>query len=104
MPSDAIAQELSGNRALVHQVIERYRSQFPGIWENYTLVLLLVIRDQGVWISPEAIAKAAAGDLPNLTSIHRALTLVKKDYQTPEQARRSDELEEDWRETLSGEP
>lgn len=98
----AVSEELRGNQLLVAQVIEKYRVMYPNIWENYTLVMLLVIRERGVFIPPDAIDRAARGELPNLTSVHRALTLVKKRYQTREQAERSVELEDDWRDTLSG--
>jgi len=93
---------LRGAKALVKAVIETYKDRYPNIWENYTLVLLLVIREQaGVFIPPDAIDAAAQGRLPNLTSIHRALTVVKKDYQTPQQAARSEDLDEEWRQVLS---
>ena len=97
-----VAVELGTSRGRVRAVIEKFKGMYPNIWENYTLVLLLVIREQGVFIPPDAIDKAARGELPNLTSIHRALTLEKKHYQTPVQAQRSAELDEDWRTVLGG--
>lgn len=95
--SSDVAHEFETAQDLVKAVIEKYRTTYPGLWENYTLVLLLAVRESGVWISPDAIAAAADGKLPNLTTIHRALTVVKKDYQTPEQQEKSDRLENEWR-------
>ena len=95
-------EQLTTARELVRCVIERYRDRWPGIAENYTLVLLLVIRERGVFIPTDAIEAAARGELPNLTTVHRALTIVKKLYQTGPQAARSAELQQEWREVLSG--
>jgi len=97
-----VETEFRTARSVVRGVIEKYRDRYPNIHESYTLVLLLVIREQGVFIPPDAIEKAAQGELPNLTTIHRALTDVKKLYQTPAQAARSEDLEEDWRKVLGG--
>jgi len=95
-------EQLSTARELVRRVIEKYKSQFPNLWNSYALVLLLVIRERGVFIPPDAIEAAARGELPNLTTVHRALTVVKKLYQTGPQAARSAELQQEWREVLSG--
>ena len=97
-----VASDLGTAEEQVARVIEKFRGTFPDIWESYTLVLLLVIRERGVFIPPDAIEAAARGELPNLTTIHRALTRVKKRYQTAAQAVRSTELEDDWRQVLGG--
>ena len=100
--NSGVETELVTCKEKVRRVIEKYKDRFEAIWENYTLVLLLVIREQGVFIPPDAIEAAARRELPNLTSIHRSLTLVKQLYQPPDQAARSDELEDDWRTVLGG--
>ncbi len=97
MQSADVAHQYEKARDLVKRVIEKYRTAYSALWENYTLVLLLVMRESGVWISPDALKLAAEGELPNLTSIHRALTDVKKDYQTSEQKETSERLENEWR-------
>lgn len=91
-----VAGQFEKARDLVKRVIEKHRTTYPGLWENYTLVLLLAIRESGVWISPDALKLAAEGKLPNLTSVHRAMTDVKKEYQTPEQKETSARLEDEW--------
>lgn len=97
MQSPDVAHQYEKARDLVRRVIDKYRTTYPALWENYTLVLLLAMRESGVWISPDALKLAADGELPNLTSVHRALTDVKKDYQTPEQKETSERLESEWR-------
>lgn len=98
----SIRKEIETARDLIKAVIEKYRDQFPSCWENYTLILLLAIREQGVFIPPDAIEMAARRELPNLTTLHRAMTKAKKAFQTVEQKARSDALEDDWRTVLGG--
>ena len=88
------------HRQKVRRVILKHRNQFPDLWENYTLVLLLVIREEGIFIPPDAIEAAARHELPNLTSVHRALTEIKKEFQTAEQEEASTTEEWNWREMM----
>ncbi len=95
--TDDVEREFRTNESRVRAVIEEYAGRYPGIHESYTLVYLLVLRREGAAIPESTIRAAARGELPNMTSVHRALTLAKKDYQTPAQRFRSYETEGRWR-------
>lgn len=95
----------------------------PEVLQNYTLTWMLYMHDyEGIRFNrapldgyepqdPPAVARgwlpdsvvlrmAKAGRFANMTSVHRAITAVKRDFQTPEQRRRALEREAGYREAF----
>jgi hypothetical protein len=98
-----LASEYDTLKARCDAIIRAYRDRWPKLHQNYTLVLLLVLRDfDRVWIAPDVLEKAARGELTNLTSLHRALTQVKKRYESPEDRAVNLTREMSWRELFAG--
>lgn len=114
--AEAIAEDLSTYQSRVRLLLGKYGERFRDLHENYTLVDHLYFLEYGdPCTSPldhdvghhtlhHFIEYAAMGRGPKVLSIHRALTIVKKDFQTAEQRRRSAELEEAQREALTPDP
>lgn len=106
--AEAIAEELDTIGARIRWLIGKYGQDIPDLHEDYTLVELLYFDEfllpkrmpagyQGMrgalrWLIDEALE----GNLPSVLSIHRAQTIVKKDYESPEQRRRSMERDLAW--------
>ena len=69
----------------VTSTIDKYRDVYPGLHENYTLLMLLVLVDKdAVDLMAEDVLRASRYELTNLTSLHRAITDAKKEYESRE--------------------
>ncbi len=110
--AEAIADVLDTIQDRIRVLLAKYGDDYPDLWENYTLVELLYLyefhydpmkeeRDGQEGHITRFMELAAEGRLTKFPSIHRALTIVKKEYQTPDQRRRSADLEESWGEAMT---
>jgi hypothetical protein len=94
----------------VRGIINAYKAEYSNLWEDYTLVAFLYFREYHVWYDrmPEPVVKpleqliiqAANKSLPSMETVCRALRIVKKEFQTPEDRERSREKEEAYRKAL----
>ncbi len=83
---DAIRIENATLQGKLEFLVIKYRDIFPELWENYTLLNLLYLRDfDKLPVPRRALDMAYRNELVNLSSLHRALRLLKKKWQTPEQ-------------------
>lgn len=99
-----ISEELRTLEARVRYLIETFRERWPKVHENYTLLTLLYLAEfDGLHFWDDDFEQAAQGELVNITSLHRAITLAKKAYQDEGDRARSDTKEAAYREALAPE-
>ncbi len=97
----AIREEHETLKQRVAHLAIKYEDQYPDLLQNYTLAMLLYLREYGPQfqlIDPfkPFLKPAAEGELVNFTSLHRAITATKKDFQSPQKRRAGLEREEAW--------
>ncbi len=107
---EVIAEELHTLKQRVAALVEKYADEYPDLLQNYTLTMLLYVREYETKLVKGAaslawlIDRAADGEdgrgLVNFTSLHRAITATKKDFQTPAQRRAGLKKEEAYRESF----
>lgn len=98
-----LKHEMNTHKANLERLFNLYGDTYPNLAGNYSLMLMLYLRDVGrVRLDPNDIQRAAVllgKGFPNLTSVHRAFTDVKKRHETPEQRaedERKAQLYRDW--------
>ncbi len=98
---EEIRRELATIQRKLEDLVIKYRAVWPQIHENYNLLDLLYLREyEGIPIPTKALDRAASRQLVSISSIHRALRLLKKKWQTVEQLLFGEELEEAYRKAL----
>ena len=106
--SDAIRAERETMKARLARLALKYADEYPDLLQNYTLAMLLYVReyehagvlDNGHRALTRMIEAASERRLVNFTSLHRAITATKRDFQTPEQRKRGLEQEEAYAESF----
>ena len=103
---DAIRAEHETLKQRVAALALKYADEYPDLLQNYTLAILLYVDEYenaplygADW--DYLLQDAEEGKLVNFTSLHRAITSVKRDFQTPEQRKRGLTQEEAWAEGLT---
>ena len=106
--AEAIRAEHETIKQRVAALALKYGDEYPDLLQNYTLAMLLYLREYVSWPAasrPGAldyyIEAANIGEIVNFTSLHRAITATKKDFQTPEQRKRGLELDAAWAKGLT---
>ncbi len=96
----------------VDHIIEMYGDKFLNLHENYTLLMLLYVREYEAgfpkgaaslaWLIDRAADGKDSRGLVNFTSLHRAITIAKKKFQNEKDRVRSDEKESEYQNVLAG--
>ncbi len=105
-----IVEELDTLRQKLAHLALKYTKEYPDLLQNYTLAMLLYVHEYELGVTlprrrdlsvlSALIRRAKQGTLVNFTSLHRAITATKRDFQDPEQRRKALILQEDWGEAL----
>ncbi len=101
----AIREKLDTIKQKVAHLAIKYEDQYPDLLQNYTLAMLLYVdeyenapRYGGNW--DYLLQDAAESKLVNFTSLHRAITEVKRDFQTPALRKEALKREAFWGEAM----
>lgn len=91
--------EASSIKERIRSIILEFRHKSPNIHLNYSLVTLLYLRKYCLGEEEDLenlLTKAAQWELPSMTSLCRLMTIVKKEFETPEEAEEAERREEEW--------
>lgn len=96
-----VLEELETLHDQIVYLVRRWSRFYPGLHENYTLLMLLYLEEfQGIEIDHSVLRHAADHKLVNFTSLHRAITVAKKLFQDERDRDRSYTREAEYHQAL----
>ncbi len=103
----AIREEFDTIKQKVAHLAIKYEDQYPDLLQSYTLTMLLYVREYEWMVTGEVsldglidLAENGPEGMVNFTSLHRAITEVKRDFQTPALRKAALEREAFWGEAI----